>query len=352
MKNIFTLFVSFACLSWHQAGAQSAITISGPDFAYIGKQAMLAQDSTNFLPPGAAGANVTWDFSMLSQDGVDTLTFTNPYWTPGGSTFPNATVAVELQGFQQFYENSQTGVKLLGFGGDFMGTGDFIVFKSTPAEIFTKWPATYGTQWSNSFVSKGQFYYNVPGFDSIRVTRYVTERDSFDAWGSLITPLGTFNTIRVAEFQHSIDSIDIYSSFTGDWSNYGAQEDSTRIYSWWASGIGYPLMSMTMDLFTGQSSTIAWLKATPAATSVGKISGVKVNAFPNPASDAITFSLDNTEAEYITVFDVAGKQLSSTPVMGTSTVVNTSEMSSGFYFYTVTGKNGNIAARGTFNVAH
>lgn len=352
MKKIFTLFVSIASLSWHHAGAQSAITITGADFAYVGKQVLQAVDSTTIVTPGAAGANVTWNFSNITQEAVDTLTFTNPYWTPGGSTFPNATVAVELNGFQQFYQTTSSGLLLLGMGGDYFGNGEFIVAKNTPEEIVTKLPATYGTDWTNTFVSRAKFATGTPGYDSIRFVSHVTEIDSFDSWGSLVTPLGTFNTIRLVEYQHRIDSLDIYSSFTGDWTNFGAQEDSTRIYTWWGNGIGYPLMNMTMDMMTGEVSSVSWLKAMPAATSVGKVSGLEVLAYPNPASDAITFNLGNTEAEYITVFDVAGKQLSSTAVMAASTVVNTSEMQSGFYFYTVTGKNGNIVARGTFNVAH
>jgi hypothetical protein len=355
MKKIVTLITAVVSMGWFSASAQ--ITLTSADLAYIGKQVQEATDTTftaATMMPGAAGTNLTWNFSTLGQDVADTLTFTNPNWTPNGADFPGSTVAVEQDGIHIYFQNG-SGARILGFAGDLIGTGDVISLVNTPGEIVANWPTTYNSNWVNNFRGFTQFYYGQdPGIgftvDSIRVKRYVMEADTFDAWGSVTTPLGTFNSIRVKEYQHIIDSVDFYIQMFGGWAPFIQQMDSTMMYSWWANGVGFPLITMDMDIPNDTVSSVRWLKATPSSTGLNEVAGLQVSTYPNPATDAVTFEMDNSSAAIITLYSMQGQKLEAAEVKSNKTIVSTAKWPTGVYFYSVSDKAGKELQRGNFNV--
>jgi len=54
---------------------------------------VFTQHQTAYTAPGAAGANVTWNFSTLTSTYAVTNTFSLPSATPYASTFPTANLA-------------------------------------------------------------------------------------------------------------------------------------------------------------------------------------------------------------------------------------------------------------------
>lgn len=338
------------------AMAQNPITLTSVDIAYIGKEVKQATDSmpAATIVPGAAGTNLTWNFSNMAQHTVDTLVFTNPNWTAAASDFPSATVAVsESSGSTVYINNSFTSATILGIYTD-PGLGTPVPIKTTPPEILMNWPATYGSNFSQNFENKSTFYYGQdPGIgftiDSVRLKQTVTKIDSIDAWGSMTTPLGTYDVLRVKEWRHTIDSVDFYVQMFGGWVPAFQNEDTTMMYQWWANNVGFPLVEVDVTI-TGDTVTEArWLKAIPSSTSINEQT-VEVSIYPNPATNSVTFETGLSGAAFITVYDAAGRRMESVSVKTKSTSVNTSSFAPGMYLYSITGVNGQELSRGNFNV--
>ena len=356
MKKTLLSIMAVSALGIAGTKAQSPITLTSVDLAYVGKEIKQASDTIPdaSITPGTAGTNQTWSFGLLAQHTVDTLVFTNPNWTAAGNDFPGSTVAVQdANGAYIYINNSFAGATVLGFSAD-IGTGNPVSIKSTPPEIMMNWPSSYNSNFSQNFESKATFYYGQdPGIgftvDSVRIKQTVTKIDSIDAWGSVTTPLGTYNTLRVKDWRRSIDSVDIYIAAFGGWMPAQQTDDTTMMYQWWTNGIGFPLVEMDVTL-TGDTVTGArWLKAIPSNTSINE-HAVEVKAYPNPATDAVTFEMGIAEAAFITIYDAAGRLLESVNVTGKTTVINTSALATGSYMYTITGTNGKTLSRGNFNV--
>lgn len=336
--------------------AQNPITLTSIDIAYVGKEIKQAMDSVPAatIVPGPAGTNQTWNFSNMAQHTVDTMVFTNPNWTAAAGDFPSATVAVvDGNGTTVYINNSFTSATMLGVYTD-PGTGNYVAIKTNPAEVMMNWPATYGSNFSQNFVSQATFYYGQdPGIgitiDSIRLKQTVHKIDTIDAWGSVTTPLGTYDALRVKDWRHTIDSLDVYAQMLGGWMNAGTNEDTTIMYQWWANGVGFPLVEIDVTAMGDTVMEARWLKAIPSSTSINE-HAVEVNTYPNPATNAITFETGVAQAAFITIYDAAGRKLESVNVAGKATVVNTSALAAGMYLYSITGVNGQELSRGNFNV--
>jgi hypothetical protein len=242
---------------------------------------------------------------------------------------------------------------VLGYYGD-PGTGSPVAFKSTPPEVMINWPSTYGSNFSQNYNTEATFYYGQdPGIgftiDSIRFKQTVTKIDSVDAWGSLTTPLGTYNSVRVKDWKHTIDTIDVYIQMLGGWMNAAVEEDTTLIYQWWANGLGFTLAEIDVDDQTGAVTGARWLKAVPSPTSINEYA-VKVLTYPNPATDALTFEMGTAEAAFINIYDATGREIESVNVKDRTTVVNTSALATGLYLYSITGADRRELSRGNFHV--
>ena len=80
--------------------------------------------------------------------------------------------------------------------------------------------------------------------------------------------------------------------------------------------------------------------------------------FPNPANDFVNVIADVNEATSIIAYDVTGRMVASTSLVQKLNgmnrkegVINTSNLSTGLYSYSVLDKSGNILRAGKFNIA-
>jgi hypothetical protein len=81
------------------------------------------------------------------------------------------------------------------------------------------------------------------------------------------------------------------------------------------------------------------------------IPGEGVTPYPNPASDAISFSVVMPGAATISIFDVTGRMLDAAAITGRTASISTASYAAGVYTYSVLDSNGNVISRGKFNIA-
>ena len=75
-------------------------------------------------------------------------------------------------------------------------------------------------------------------------------------------------------------------------------------------------------------------------------SSISANAYPNPAANELNI-VSSVNAKSVSVITMDGKVVSSVDMNGTTAAVNVADLTSGVYFYEVTGEDGSVV-RNTF----
>ncbi|HTA82212.1 MAG TPA: T9SS type A sorting domain-containing protein [Bacteroidia bacterium] len=84
------------------------------------------------------------------------------------------------------------------------------------------------------------------------------------------------------------------------------------------------------------------VSATPASVSI----------YPNPATNAVHFTITGNDiANYINVFDMTGKKITTLDAHNNIAILNSSELASGLYFYQLYNKAGNLMKTGKFSIS-
>lgn len=355
MKQTLLCFVALAA-----AGSLAAqVTITTADVAPVYTQIRQARDTTPTVTSVGSGANQTWNYSALNNQGVDTLTFTLPQFTPYAANFGGSNLAVDQRSQGNdvyiYLNNSASELNIQGQAFDPFGTGVMPIAFNNP-EIMIPFPAAYGSSWSDTATAMFQMYYGQdPGIgftvDSFRIHMWVKKTADADAWGAVTTPAGTYNVLRENVLRVEYDTIDIYAF--GNWApNFYSQQDSNRVFTYWANGIGFPVVELTEGQDLGSVTSATWLLGTAAVGIPENTVGMEVPLYPNPASGFVNFDTKGSAIRTISIYDVNGQLIETANVSSDNTRIDVSAYASGLYFYNATDANGNVTARGKFNVAH
>lgn len=340
--------------------ATAQITITTADVAVPPKIIYQANDTLpdGSINEGSSGISQTWNMTALATGFVDTLTFLPYPWAPNAN-FSSSNLVMK-QGWQENYAyltNSASGLTSQGFAGTIdVGAGPMNLEQfNTPSEILMNFPATYLTAFTNNYMNvTPAFYFGIdPGIgftvDSVRQHSEVRKTVTVDAWGSLTTPLATFNVLRAEETIVRYDTTDAY--IFGAWNDaIITSADSTTGYTWWANGIGFPVVSMKLDS-AGGLKQVQWLQAYPAASIDEYNVSVDVNVYPNPAQNEITFAAATSKATLVEVYDIAGRMIGSYPLCSNNAKLDISHYANGAYTFALLGKDNAILNRGKFTVA-
>jgi Secretion system C-terminal sorting domain len=352
------LFMVACSLAAVTASAQ--ITITTADIETPNHVVYQANDTlpTTISVGNASASTQTWTMTALTADRKDTLNFIPYAWQPN-TNFPTSNVVIKQGSANQyaFGLNDANGFSFLGNGGtaNIMGTNITVNQISTPAEKLVTFPYTLNSSFTNNYASHAKFYFGqtVQGYqvDSVRDYTTVKKTAVVDAYGSLTTPLGTFPVIRSKETKLTTDSTDAYIVILtfGTWQNVQVTHDSTTTYTWWANGVGFPLVTATMDS-AGAVKNVAWLLQTPSL-GINEYSSGAENVYPNPAQNEINFVADAAKQKSIQVFDITGRLVDTYLITENVNTLNTSAYANGLYTYSILGKDNSIISRGKFSIA-
>jgi hypothetical protein len=160
------------------------------------------------------GAGITWDYSSLTSNSQALYEFKtalaiNPiYVIPFGLFGYGLKLSdgfgagpISLSNIYNFYKKSSTKLTIEGYGAEVTG----IPLPSTysdPDEVY-QFPLDYGDHDTSTFDVR----ITIPTIGNIRM--YGDRINIVDGWGTLITPYGTFNTIRLKSVVNEIDSVNI-----------------------------------------------------------------------------------------------------------------------------------------------
>ncbi|GAB3636973.1 hypothetical protein GCM10027422_25630 [Hymenobacter arcticus] len=264
----YSLLLSFTLVAG-SALAQTSPSITAADMPVVGDSLRLSQAATT-LPVSAPlltrnGANQNWNYAGLANTSqrveryaaVSTaaglllqLTFNSPFSPDSRATLvtpralPVAGALLPISDPLEFSAVSAADFRLVGYGGTLNGTAVPVTYTTrSQQDIIYRFPLSYASapDVSNSLLT-------TPA--SLAATGYFSQkrerRSQADAWGTLTTPFGTFQTVRV------VTTITDHDSLVVSGTSQVLTLPITHEYKWLAKGIHVPVLTITTTTVAGR----------------------------------------------------------------------------------------------------
>ena len=339
IKKLLPVILSVVALT---AFAQSPITIDVTDMVQIGDEVPRKSDTMTVITgPGPAGANQAWTMTSISSNPAyildETTSVVTVGSTPYSSQFSSSNIALTNDDISYVYMNQNAStLTTQGGAGDLLMTGSIIVAPLNPDLKLHNFPRTYQSSFTDTYATD----VTIDGSDfsvyQVRYKRVGTMKDTTDGWGTLTTPAGTYNTIRVKHTDYSRDTI-WYKllSFT-PWTVLSNKIDTTYSYQWLGNDMKLAVAELNYDSLD-QPKTFKWTLIPPLSVGVNEQMELKAETFPNPAADQVNLRLGNEieAGEYFfCLYDVTGKMLLQEKINGSASATYTfsvNDLATGLY---------------------
>ena len=320
LKFIFrSLFSTSILLITNQVFSQ--ISIDKTDMPASNDTFRVSLTSITPNDPSLTGENYLWDYSSLAfnSQAVDTfisvsktsflyqLSFNNSFLDPTHlatvASFTGTSTnlgVVQLKNSYSFYKNSNTSFIKVGIGSEISGIPASAKYNAP--ELLYSFPLLIGNQ--DSSISKWSV--SVPSLGYLGET--INRKNFVDGWGTLKTPFGTFDVIKMSSNVVYNDSV--YS----DSLLHGGMALPTRTqteYKWIGKGHGIPLLQIVKSgVTTAVTYQDSVRKKSTTAINEKEISNLNLALSPNPTNEnlKITYNLNSETRMNIEIFDITFKK--------------------------------------------
>jgi hypothetical protein len=345
------IMVALTIIISNQLTAQ--ITINVNDLANPG-DTVLVGISTQYTTVDFAstGPNYYWDFSYLTANTqrIDTffdvssasvlyqLSFNN-FLSPNYQadyyqkvlnnnlpSIPGGGVSIDKP--VVFTKNSSSKSENVGIGVEVNGVE--IPVRADTIDIAYQFPMTYNTNWiSRSYLNMDMN----PAFNAIFV-RHQLRDATVDGWGSITTPFGTFDAVRVKSILTYTDSIQIDLTGTGNPVWFAIPTPQDIEYTWWTNNNKIPILKMIVRANVATSIEFRDKVSTVSLKSDNFNHDVIV--FPNPAQQYLTLSMPVSKNNNYQIFDLTGKLILTGQATSQNTNIDVSHLQKGVYMIKIT----------------
>jgi hypothetical protein len=232
-------------------GGQAQITLTKDDMPQAGDT--LRVSMTNVVPGDftKTAYDTTWDFSLLTpvtqrvESFVAVSTVPPEYWfvfipsivsnlaAPGNTNLP--VPGFPVTDSYTFYNNITSGYSDVGNASKVNGIP--LELKYDVPDLIYPFPLSPGMTWSSSSFAG----ISIPSMAYVSNAR--VRSSIVDGWGTLVTPFGSFNTLRVKCDLIQDDSVSL--------DTFGVNLPFTRSitqYKWLAAGEGIPVLQVNVEL--------------------------------------------------------------------------------------------------------
>ncbi len=313
MKKIIRIYLAcFTLIFPLSLPILGQITIDQTDMPSPGDTLRVSQSIT--IPPGfeTGGDDQVWDFSSLQPEGQRVESFISATATPtayqfffvilGGANMAAPLNIPTVSGFPvsdgyTFFRKSTGAYQDLGMAVSIQGFPVPARF-DVPDDLY-KFPLQPGNSWN----SRSAFELPVPDLAYLSVER---ERTTIaDGWGTLITPFGTFQTIRLKSEVTEEDSIYLDSISNG----FNITRNYTE-YKWLAKEEGIPVLTVTRE---GAIATAVYRDIPrQIAPGIPRAESAGIVISPNPAKESVSFTFPaDSPFDRIVIISVDGRLVES-----------------------------------------
>lgn len=293
MKNRILFYLLCLLLPINQTLSQITITAGDmPEVDDVIVRSITANDQGYDFEQ--TGEDHTWEYTLLESQLQQVDTFVSIASTPplyqlvffypfvATIALPGADFDLipgfELNDVYQFYKETNDFYGQAGYAATFAEIP--LPVKYDDHDVLYEFPLGY----SETYSSQSEFSMGLPGLGYFSTSR--SRENEVDGWGTLITPYGSFETLRVRSEVAQSDSIYIDSLGIGFPINRTYTE-----YKWLANGYGIPLLSVTKE---GLITTISYIDTLLVSNNKDFYSFKRGNirVFPNPSYDHFRYLLN------------------------------------------------------------
>lgn len=251
-----------------------------------------------YLNPGAAGDNITWNFSELKEISPFVGSIKQNNLFKSGTT--NANVELEEFGTTFLFSISKSNMKQVGYVSQDKRTKVYY----EPAFERMRFPFNYEDNYSTTFGGEYTFDDNKIGDISGNATIEA------DAWGTLILPNNKTYTQTIR--------IKTAKSYTTTYPNSASNKVEITTYRWYNQGHRYPLLVLTeYKTYSGENVSTNYQAAYNSNVSLKSAEDKSftldenVSVFPNPTGRDLTVQLYSPKdaTAQIVIYDLTGKKL-------------------------------------------
>lgn len=302
------------------------------------------------IDPSLTGINYTWSFLDFVPTAQRIDTFFSVTSTPvayqfyfnNGILYPNHQATYALRGQDiglpqvpitevfNYTKNSSQAYDNVGFGSKISGVPSST--RNIPVDREYEFPANY----LNTHSSFASYLISVPGFGAYG--QDLTRNDTIDGWGTVTTPFGTYNCLRIKSTLIKIDTTYIDALSLG--SKIPRPEEIE--YKWLANGMGIPIMKIVTT--SGVISTIEYQDINRPGVGVEEYAFENlVELYPNPTNQFVYVRVkkDGDSICQLSMFDLSGKKLVEKSVVlselnkGVKLNLSSINLSKGIYFVAI-----------------
>lgn len=333
------------------AGTQSfgQITLTEVDFADGGDTVRMSTTTDNAIDYSSTGADYTWDFSNLvpqtqvlrdysSMNGASILVnfifgnFAPPSYQATNYTASDAIPVAQISNFlpvnisevNQVSKNSASEINSIGFIVNV--EGNEVPFKSDTIETRYTLPLNFG----DVYTSRG--YSNLdmnPIYNGIW-RQYRQRHSNVDGWGTITTPYGTFDALRIRHLITETDSV--FLELFGNPTWLPLPIPNAEIYEWWTTGQLEPILRIVVsDILGTQVVTGIEYRDNflPQLASLEEKT-ISVNIYPNPVIAQLSIEGAPIGTSF-TIISTDGKMVRSGVISSDNQLLSVEELTGGMY---------------------
>jgi len=324
------------------------INLTQQDFANASDTVRMSSTTDAGIDFSSTGANWNWDFSTLVPESQTLLEYTDisnastlvsfvfgtfagvdhqaSYYMPSDDIpldQAGGFLPVNISDIFQFTKSSSNAITSVGFAISVEGTE--IPFKSDTIETRYEFPLMY----QNVYSSRGYTNMDLNPIQDMIWRQYRTRDSEVDGWGSVTTPYGTFDALRIRHAITEIDSIKLDLFGNPMWIPLPIPD--SYIYEWWANGEKEPVLRIETSLFGGNETVSAIEYRDNYNVALAGIDEVSadVEVYPNPVVDELRVNGLEPNTTY-TIVSAAGAIISQGN-LESSGVIPVNELSAGSY---------------------
>lgn len=234
--------------------AYECITFNGDKTPQIGDEITLYADTTTVSGTVKGGKGISWNYEVLEKHDTTTLNFVDPTTSTNSGMFPSANLAVNFESEFVFLNSKTDGIEVLGIEADVQGVVLSMEFDNK--YNLYDFPLNYGDEFTDDFLLEDTKYNLTIDFngstqyvDSAEVKRVGSVYTKVDGCGTIKTPKGEYDVLRVYKEETVADTVIAYK-FIG----FGtipltivADSVTNRSYEFVTDSLNYPIVTLKLD---------------------------------------------------------------------------------------------------------
>lgn len=341
MKHLLLPFLALSSISFGQ------ITLTDQHFAGPSESYIFSTLTDPTIDYTTTGANQVWDFSTMvpqSQRGLITrpssqitglsiIQFGSFAPTPYKATYFNSTTDLPLDQASSFLPiqidelnafTRKTSSAITSIGYEIVSSGQGLGFRSDTIETRYALPMTYG----NSYESRGYTNLDLNPIYDAKWRQYRHRVSNVDGWGTVKTPFGQFDALRI---HHVIDELDsIYFTVQGFGLWIPIPVPLTHEYEWRSTSDKEAVMKIRTNEIAG-NETVTAIEYRDNFNGLGLTETTwNVSFYPNPVVNELHVSTPELATSF-SIVDDAGRVWSKVSGTSKDQVIDVSQLASGSY---------------------